>query len=300
MTGEPEPSPEPEGGAIPDRIFCGRTYAGVPSATGTLKNNAIVEASGIVASWRDNETLWVHNDSGRDPLVFATDEDGTDKGSFELPGDVQDLEEIAAGLCPDGEGPCLYLFDTGDNQEAREEVAMFIVDEPDPDDADEMNDPHVDKVRFSYEGGAVDAEGVVVTPDGQTVYLFEKIDADTSRVFRLDGPFVDGAKLTAQWVTTIDSPGVAVDKGRMITAADLHTTGAALVMRVYTGIYEFVFDEGQTVDDLGDIQAQLVTIPLVEPQGEAIAYDHAGFGLWTVSEDLDGDPGQPLHHYDCE
>ena len=40
--------------------------------------------------------------------------------------------------------------------------------------------------------------------------------------------------------------------------------------------------------------------PLSEPQGEAIAYDASGTGLWTVSEDPEGEEPQPLHHFRCE
>ena len=39
--------------------------------------------------------------------------------------------------------------------------------------------------------------------------------------------------------------------------------------------------------------------PLEELQGEAVAYDAPGTGLWTLSEDPGGVGGQPLHHYGC-
>lgn len=38
--------------------------------TGSLHNEAIDEASGLAASWRHEDLLWVHNDSGDEPRLF--------------------------------------------------------------------------------------------------------------------------------------------------------------------------------------------------------------------------------------
>ena len=90
------------------------------------------------------------------------------------------------------------------------------------------------------------------------------------------------------------------DAGRMITGASLHPNGDRLLLRVYTGIYEYRLGPGQTMGDLGAIAPRQVTLgPLSERQGEAVAYDTAGTGVWSVSEDWRKRPGQPLHHHDC-
>jgi hypothetical protein len=126
----------------------------------------------------------------------------------------------------------------------------------------------------------------------------------------LAAPFVDDGTMVARVVATMNSPGVSfVAKGRMITAADLHTTGRRLLVRVYTGIFEFRFaadaDGNVDVDAAfagvgSQTAAQLVLGPLSERQGEAVAYDAAGTGLFSVSEDVAGAPGQMLHRYRCQ
>ena len=86
----------------------------------------------------------------------------------------------------------------------------------------------------------------------------------------------------------------------MITGADLHPSGRRLVMRLYVGSFEFVLEPGQTVASLGEVTPRQVAAgPLSEPQGEAIAYDEQGKGVWTLSEGNEVQRVQPLHYYPC-
>ncbi len=153
-------------------------------------------------------------------------------------------------------------------------------------------------VRFP--GEALDSEALVVAPDGSTFWLFEKVDAERARLFRHPGPLANGRRVDLVAVGTFVAPGVPVPRGRMVTAADLHPSGTRLLLRVYAGSYEYRFEAGQGPDDLPDLQPVVVSVgPLSEPQGETIAYDEAGTGILTVSEDPMLEPGQPIHHYRC-
>jgi len=106
---------------------------------------------------------------------------------------------------------------------------------------------------------------------------------------------------TASEVAEVSSPGIgAVPLGRMITGADLHPSGQRLVLRTYVGVHEYVLEAPSALASLVIVPPTLVALgPLSEPQGEAVAYDGTGSGLFTVSEDPDGAPHQPLHHYPC-
>jgi hypothetical protein len=211
-----------------------------------------------------------------------------------------DAEDIAAAPCPDGDGLCLWIADTGNRPAERTDLAIVVVREPEVDAADVERQIDIDDAwvfGVSYPDDAVDAEALVVAPDASALWLIEKVDAATARIFRLEAPFDGGA---LEEVGVVSSPGVAVPKGLMITGADLHSSGQQLVVRTYTGSYEYRFGEGQGPADLGAIEPVVVTLgPLSEPQGEAIAYDDEGIGLWTVSEDPDQTTPPPLHHYDC-
>jgi hypothetical protein len=70
---------------------------------------------------------------------------------------------------------------------------------------------------------------------------------------------------------------------------------------VYTGVFEFGLDGIADLQRLDEMVPALVALgPFAEPQGEAIAYDDSGRGIWTLSEDPEGQGLQPLHHLACQ
>jgi hypothetical protein len=247
--------------------------------------------------------LWAHNDSGDGARFFGVGTDGRALGRVALTGAAAtDIEDVAVALCPDEPDVCVWLADTGDNTRTRPLVELVIVPEPLADDAGLVGGAVAARIiPFSYEGGPVDVEALAVAADGTRAFLLEKVDAARARVFALDAPFVDDGSMVARVVATLASPGLAVVRlGRAITAADLHPGGTRLLVRVYTGLFEYRFGAGQSVDDVGSLSAAtLVFGPLSEPQGEAVAYDAAGTGVFSVSEDPDGLPGRVLHRYRC-
>lgn len=288
----------------PARELCDRTFTAFPQVAGNLGDEALVETSGIVAGLANEDILWMHNDSGDDLRVFAIGTDASARGRLNIEAEAEDVEDIAAAACPDGSGPCLWIADTGDNLRAREEVALVIVSEPDvsPEGLGEASAGTWTRVPFTYEGGPIDVEALVVAAAGDRAFLIEKRDEATARVFALDGPFRHAEPLVATPIATFDSPGVGtVELGRMVTGADLHPSGRQLVLRTYTTVHVYRFEDDQGVEAMGAIMPLLVTLgPLSEPQGEAVAFDATGYGLWSASEDRDAMPGQPLHHYGCE
>lgn len=301
----PNPTPDrPDGGpwSMPVLPACDRGYTDVPEDRGALGYPELTEISGIVASPRAAGVLWAHNDSGNAAELFALGTDGRPLARVALPVEMLDAEDIAAAPCPDDDSvPCLWIADTGNVARDAADQAIVIVREPDVRPTDSELELTVDetlRVPVTFPD-AIDSEALVVLPDASALLLVEKVDASPARIYRLEAPFdEDGGELRE--VGSFNSPGVGVPLGLMITGADLHPTGAQMVLRLYTGSWEYRFAAGQGPADLGDIAPVIVTLgPLSEPQGEAIAYDDEGWGLWTASEDPDGNPGQMLHHYDC-
>jgi hypothetical protein len=105
----------------------------------TIAIPALREASGLVASHHYAGVLWAHNDSGDQPRLFAFRRDGV----AVLPNRVTDparyrgitidnarnydWEDIT--IDPDRR---LYIGDIGNNDSARRNLAIYVVDEPDP------------------------------------------------------------------------------------------------------------------------------------------------------------------------
>lgn len=295
--------------ALPTPSVCEKGYTD-PVALSAPQTPALIEASGLVASRTSRGVLWAHADSGNEPVLYALAETGELLGELTLDGvDVEDAEDLAAAECPDHNGSCLWLADTGDNDAERETVTLFAVREPTvPNEG--WSTPQraqlVDRLDFTYDDGPRDVEAVVVTSDGAKAVLIEKRDAAAADFYVLDlGQPVSNTRGATQPLVAIHggafkAPGLGISKGRMVTGADLHPLGQRLAVRTYTGSFELAF---AGVVDEALVDATVTTLawgPLDEPQGEAIAYAQDGVDFFTLSEDPDGAAPQPLHRYPCK
>jgi len=119
-----------------------------------VRHEPIGEMSGIVKSRRYADTFWVHNDSGDEPRFFAVRADGTTimpswlAGDFYVggkPAGEQNAKKqpypgipVAAAAHFDWEdiaydGDLLYLADVGNNGNARRDLGIYVVAEPNPE-----------------------------------------------------------------------------------------------------------------------------------------------------------------------
>jgi hypothetical protein len=97
---------------------------------GYLTHPRLTECSGVVASRRHPGVFWVHTDGGgpKKQVLFAVRRTGQPIKEYRVMGAMlQDWEDIAL----DDAGR-IYLADTGNNDAQRQQVAVYQVDEPDP------------------------------------------------------------------------------------------------------------------------------------------------------------------------
>ncbi|MSP74312.1 MAG: hypothetical protein EXR76_19450 [Myxococcales bacterium] len=294
--------------------LCSGAY-GRPIDTGIIDDDRLGEVSGLAVSAHRPDLLWMHNDSGDGPRFFAVNVSGRRLAVLYVRGlEADDWEDLATARCPDDSGPCLWVADTGNNDLTRDRFVVYAV--PEPVIAGDVALPDQSVVTFwrfpfTYPrpeaggpggpgGSTLDSEALAVAPDGSRFWVFEKVDGRNARVFGHPGPLVDGQDAVLEHQGTIASPGFAIPRGQMITGAALHPSGERLLLRVYTGTFEYRFAPGQSPSDLmGLVPLQVAAGPLSEPQGEAVAYDARGDGIYTVSEDPQMTKEVPIHHYDC-
>ncbi len=286
-----------EGGA------CSEGYAR-PIDGGPMGDELVLEASGLAASRVTPGMLWTHNDSGDGAVLYAMAEDGAAMGRLTLEGvEAKDFEDIAAARCPDGQGECLWVADVGNNALERDDLVIHVVREPDTGGVPfgEISAAPLVSLPVSYPDDAVDCEALVVTPDGKALFMIEKTNDPRPRIFAHPGSLNLPNPVVLTEAGRFDSPGVPIDRGYMVTGADMHPTEPRVVVRLYTGVFEYRLEPGASVVGMDDVDPLLVVAgPLSEPQGEAVTYDDSGEGIWTVSEDREGMPGQVLHFYGCE
>jgi hypothetical protein len=292
---------------MPERALCEPGRYDEPAEDGQIEDTELVEASGLVASAKNPGVLWAHNDSGDTARVFAFTTLGASLGQLTLP-DVEavDIEDLAAGPCPDLMAPCLYLADTGNNLYNRTRVVIYAIPEPDVSAqaplAEGAQASHVWTFPIVYPNDPANVEAMVVTPNASMIVLYEKVEPGPARIFTYRAPWTPDEDITLEETGTFDPPGVDVNGGHLITGADLHTSGKSLALRTYTGVWEVRLDTEagalpNVIDDSQIVEAFLG--PLTEPQGEAVAYDEDGRGLWTLSESPDRTPPVPLHRALC-
>src|SRR5262245_318230 len=129
---------------LSERALAAHLESGRDHAARVLEEIAVLpdelrESSGLAISRTQPGVLWSHDDSGDGPNLYAIDMSARLLAEFKLEGaDARDWEDISAGPCPAVMAPqtagarseCLYVADTGDNNQVRPDVAIYIVVEP--------------------------------------------------------------------------------------------------------------------------------------------------------------------------
>jgi len=285
---EPE-TPEPP---------CARWNAGEPQ--GTVEDEALDEISGLVASRQTPGALWVHEDSGAGPVLFALNASGRTVAELTLEGAPSaDWEDLALGACagdeptPTDGGPwCIVVADFGDNFESRDDIALLRFEEPEVDlGAEEPDELTADfeEIRTTYPEGPQNAEALVLEADGTPVVITKRTDGD-AWLYRMPRAADDTTEPVRIATTTIGPVGGLIDT---VTGADLTTDGTRLLLRTYAAgwLYDLGDDGLDGIHE--DMQREVLVAP--EPQGEAIAWSAFERDILHVSEAV----APPINRLSC-
>ena len=189
------------------------------------------ETSGLVF-WRNS--LWTHNDSGGDPVIFRVDTaTGNILQKITLKGATnRDWEDITH------DDQYIYVGDFGNNSGNRKDLKIYKLNK---DDVPESGDASVDagKIRFSFSDQLsfdndnrehdYDCESMISYNDN--LYLFSKnwIDGKT-RLYRLPK---DPGDHVAELLDSLDVDG-------LVTAADINPRGDRIALLGYRNFYPFI------------------------------------------------------------
>ena len=243
--------------------------------TAVLAAPRLVESSGVAASALVPGVYWSHNDSGDGPFLYATDSAGRDLGAVRVvPAGAVDWEELAAGPCFVSPGRCLYAADIGDNRRRRARVVLYRLREPAPPrgPADTLRTvPLLDSLVLVYPDRPHDAEALVVTPTG-AILLVTKDLFGPPVLYRTTAAAGAIARTLAEVGPLAMESGIAT--GRLATGASLSPDGTLLVVRTYVSLHFFRLAGDSLPVPLNPRRG--ITIPVVEPQGEGVAFDGPG------------------------
>jgi hypothetical protein len=264
---------------------------GVPihdtATIGALASSEIVEASGLAASRAHPGVLYTMTDSGHDPVLYAIDLHGADVGSWVVEGATNtDWEAIAVGPCASAEPAppsCVYIGDTGDNHAHHRARTIYRVEEP------ALTSPvargtisGATALVYRYPDGPRDVEAMYAGHDGSVWLISKRALRDAAGglrqalVFRLT-PAMWGRQ-DVQDAELVDSLPIRLGSAplREITDASLAPDGTRVAVRTYTQVFLFEADSttGRIRTDIAPVTCNLA--PLMEEQGEAVAWRAAG------------------------
>ena len=232
--------------------------------TGVFQHPMLDESSGVAASRRQPGVLWTLNDSGNDASIFATDTLGRDHGALMVSGaENRDWEAIALGPC--GARDCLYIADTGDNEQNLRTARIYRVSEP-PIPARSPRTRAVEALEFRYPGGSRDVEAAFIGGDG-TVYLITKGQGSAPTAYRIRPEAWEEDK-TASAEAIGKLPLDSGSLGNRVTDAALSPSGDRVAVRTYLAVYLFTLTSRGTLVPLG-VACDAAGLQL---QGEGISW----------------------------
>jgi hypothetical protein len=245
-------------------------------AKGTNDNEALEEASGLVASRRYPGMLWTHNDSGHPPELFLLDTLGATRRTFRIIGAAnRDWEDITLGPGRDSID-YIYIADIGDNGANHKIKFIYCVEEPSADQEGELT--VVDTLLIRLADKKRDTETLMVDPVSHNLYLVSKREDNVS-LYEVKFPFAADT-LTAEPVLSLPIRGVV--------AGDISPDGREILLKTYDNIYYWRRLARQSVADA--LQAPAIELAyLPEPQGESIAWAVDGSGFYTLGENAKGE-----------
>ncbi|WP_139361739.1 PE-PGRS family protein [Spirosoma sp. 209] len=260
---------------------CGEKIVTIPGSIdfGSIPSRApitpglIDEASGLADSRTIDGHVWVNEDSGTPAQLNLLSHGGKLAGRLALPGITnRDWEDMAAGPGPQPGVSYLYLADIGDNLAQNTQNVIYRLAEP---KSLTESVGTIDRIAFRYADGPRDAETLLLDPLTRDLWIVSKGEANV-RLYHLPYPQNTTAVNTAAFRGELPLT--------LVTSGSISPDGQEILLKTYTGVYYWPRFTGQTVTEaLVGKNSYALTYQL-EPQGEAIGFDKAGNGFFTLSE----------------
>lgn len=201
-------------------------------ASGVL-DEIITESSGLIHSTIDPSLFWTLNDSGNTPHIFAVDLSGNVHATVLIDGTANiDWEAITT----DNRGS-LFIGDFGNNANARRDLVIHEIDEPDPRVSGTV--PIRRSIRFRFEDqhefpnpGRMNFDAEAMFWDDGTLYVMSKHRSDSETTLYSIDPEGGPGEQVAKKISTANT-------GSMVTDAALSSDGRTLAVLTYLGIHLF-------------------------------------------------------------
>jgi hypothetical protein len=269
-----------------------------------IRTKRNLRESSALAMARDRpDLLFTINDSGNEPILFAIDMTGADRGAWTVRNAKNvDWEALAIGPCSEsGPAHCVYIGDVGDNDAHHRTRTVYRVPEPPGQDSSFSGTTTAEHVTFTYPDGPHDVEAMYVAGNGDTFLITKRALQTASKrlrqalVFRIPASAWASKKdVVSELVDSLSIiPGSA--PLRTITDASLSSNGHWVAVRTYTQLFVYVADPTTGRINTSAPPAICNLVPLGEAQGEGVTWIAESGRFAFSSEGRDA----PLHFANC-
>ncbi|MCO6511296.1 MAG: hypothetical protein J5I65_10950 [Aridibacter famidurans] len=278
------------GRSTPDPALVSKDFA-EPEVVARIDSALIDESSGLTASRCKPEVFWTHNDSGGGPYVYAFDLKGALLGIWKVEGAKnRDWEDIATAK--EADGKCyLYIGDIGDNEQDRDSVIIYRIEEPDTsagsvprDREDAARTAQALEIVITYPDGKWNAETLMVHPSTLDLYVVSKEKSAEARVFRVRGAVWKNAGKTKIKSESVGKLTMPTFLGGFLTGGEISPDGSRVVLCDYVGAYELSLPKDEKEFDSVWKGTPKIIETGPREQGESVAYSSDGSALFLTSE----------------
>ncbi len=258
---------------------------------GVMLDPQLGEISGLAASRRHADVLWMHDDGGNPERLFAVGTDGSRLATFRIEGVTKtDWEDIAA-FEMDGRH-YLLIADTGDNGGLRRTLQLHVVEEPAKIENARLRPAW--SIAFRWPDGPRDCEAVAVDAARGQILLISK-KRQPPQLFAL--PLQPPKDLAVQTATRLgDLAGVPqpdaqalkrnAQRARLdsqVTAADVSPDGRTLAVMTYRYLLLYARRDDEDWAQATARAPRFEPLPWL-PQAEALGWSPDGRHLYATGE----------------
>jgi hypothetical protein len=237
------------------------------------------ENSALALSRDQPGVLFTINDSGNEPILFALDTSGADRGAWRIRGATNvDWEAVAIGSCAARTSVrCVYIGDIGDNDSTHPTRTVYRLAEPTARDSSSTASLAAEALTFTYPGGRHDVEAMYVAGNGDVILITKRALRGNRRLrpalmFRIPSAAWSSKKpVVADLVDSLSIvPGSA--PLRLVTDASAASDGRFVAVRTYSQLFVYSADATTGRIDHAVAPAICNLVPLGEAQGEGVSW----------------------------
>ena len=265
---------------------------------GKIENNIIEEASGLVESVENSNSLWTHNDGGDGPFLYLISSfDAKILKKISLVGiKNEDWEDLAIGpSILEDTSTYIYLGDIGDNKKNKTIKKIYFFREPKIKNFDneliEIND--IKTISFYSEKKIENFETLMIDPNSKELFLIAKNKKKKQNIYKIDTENIEIDEIQkAKKYLTLNLKNL---KGE-ITGGEISRNGQKCLIKTYKNVFLWERKKDEKWKNIWS-QAPKILKYIPESQGEAICWSNDENAYFTLSENENSDQEQNLFKY---